>query len=144
MDWQMDFVKPFLGSVAAIVGAGLLTYLGLIGKALLPAIQAWAQSKGNSLVYMVTTIAVKAAEQRLDVITGADKLKYVEDFLTARGIAFDRTFVEAAVHDLNAEQIASGAKAAPVQYTTGIAQVGTMVAGTPTVTTTSQAADTQG
>ncbi len=144
MDWQTEVLKSFGNYIVPILATMLMAYAAMLA----PALFSWAQSKakasGNSVLYATVTIAVKAAEQVLAKYDGAARLKYVEEFLTKRGLKFDPAMVEAAVYALKLEQIASGAKAAPVQYTTGFAQVGTMVAGTPTVTTTSQAADTQG
>ena len=70
----------------------------LVTYKLIPWIKANTTAKQQENLETMIRVAVFAAEQIYGACSGADKLKYVEDWLLARGISVDRAQIEAVVH----------------------------------------------
>ena len=69
----------------------------LVTYKLIPWIKANTTAKQQENIEAAVRIAVFAAEQMYGANAGPDKLKYVEDWLLARGINVDRADIEACV-----------------------------------------------
>ena len=70
----------------------------LVTYKLIPWIKANTTTKQQENLEAMVRIAVFAAEQIYGANSGEEKFKYVEDWLLARGIKFDRADIEACVH----------------------------------------------
>lgn len=81
--------------VVAIIGllSALITYR------LVPWIKANTNTKQQAFIKAAVQTAVFAAEQIYGAGAGPDKFKYVQDWLMARGIEFDKADIEAAVYE---------------------------------------------
>ena len=81
--------------IIALIGllASLITYR------LVPWIKANTTAKQRENINTMVRIAVFAAEQLYGSKSGQEKLKYVEDWLLARGIKVDRADIEACVQN---------------------------------------------
>ena len=95
-------------AINLIVG-GIVTLLcSLIAGQLIPYIRSKTTLTQREAVISRVTVAVEAAEQLFGAqAKGAEKLKYVKDWLGARGIVIDdevRAMIEAAVWELGSKE----------------------------------------
>ena len=70
----------------------------LVTYKLIPWIKANTTAKQQENIEAMIRVATFAAEQLYGANSGPEKLKYVENWLSARGITVDRAQIEAVVH----------------------------------------------
>jgi hypothetical protein len=104
-------------TVTYVVAGAIMLFLGLVFKYLLPWINLKLGAEKLAEIAYWVGVLVRAAEQTIKG-SGAEKLRWVEEQLAARGFALDgeaiRALIEAQVRTLRLEAI-EGIEGAPLK-----------------------------
>lgn len=91
--------------ITFIFRAIILIIAGVVAKFVIPYFKAKTTSEDQAKIYTLVQIAVQAAEQIITATgAGAEKKKYVQEWLAARNLTIDDTaldaMIESAVYEM--------------------------------------------